>query len=114
MDRALDLARDVDQSQNGTGKETLQTVIELPSGAIAVKKNLKASEYFAMKRRIASAKEGQNLVVEATQELMCKMFTINGHVLTVDTLEEMPIDDIAVLDADINALFMQASNRKKS
>ena len=94
---------DADSAPNTDAEndQELQTVIELPSGAIARKKPLKGRVFFQFQ---AKAKKN---AVTAMQWIVLQAFEVNGKPLDIDTLEdEMSFEDAAILTMEITKAFL--------
>lgn len=105
------MVKELDQADStGNANTELQTVIVLPSGKVAIKKNLKSREYFSYKSSLIAGK-GKN-VADGTTQLMIKMFQVNGQDLTVDLIDELSFEDAAVLDGVINEIFLQSQQAR--
>lgn len=89
------------KERNGTAAGALNTVIELPSGAIAVKKKLKGRDFFKFQEMA-----GKN-AAEAMKWIVLQAFEVDGKPLTIDALEdEFDFEDVALLSSEINKAFL--------
>jgi hypothetical protein len=80
-------------------------IIDLPSGSIAQKNSLKGRDFFKFQSLASKNAE------EALKWVVLKYFTINDQPLDIDTLDDLPFEDVAVLSAEINKVFMPFLNQ---
>lgn len=79
-------------------------IFTLEDGREITQVPLKGRDYFKFKSAVVKD------ISAATQQLMLKMFQIDGEQITIDALEELPFEAVAAMDAIVNAMFPNSQN----
>lgn len=96
------MVKTLDKSASELSTETpLQTVIQLPSGAIAVKQSLKGRDFFKFQEMAGKD------AAAALKWVVMKAFKVNDEALSIEQLEdEFSFEDAAMLTMEINKSFL--------
>ncbi|MEO1399669.1 MAG: hypothetical protein AAFV72_00255 [Cyanobacteria bacterium J06635_1] len=98
-------------------KQAPDNILTLPSGATAERLPLKGRDYFRF-QQLAAKSVGKGATGEALSEanqwLMVRAYKLNGEPLTVDALDEMDFQDVAAINNDMTAHFLQPAQTPNS
>lgn len=89
------------------------STIDLPSGATAERLKLKGADYFQFQSLAAKASSDSSALGDAARWLILRAYKVDGNALTVDVLDEMDFQDVAVLQNDVTSVFLQPPAQPK-